>query len=191
MASEESIENAFNSGEKLLNGIFDVVVNNAGMAITKTALKTTTKEYDQVMNVNVRGCWLVAQEATKRLIAAGKKGNIINIASIYGLRVGLGHSVYATTKAALVQMTKALATEYIRFGVRVNCINPGYFLTEINSDYYSSDKGKKYIQTNMPMKRLGELDELNGALILLASDASRFMTGSIVVVDGGHVISSL
>mmetsp|Transcript_35138 Transcript_35138/g.43357 ORF Transcript_35138/g.43357 Transcript_35138/m.43357 type:complete len:265 (+) Transcript_35138:195-989(+) len=187
----ESIQSAFDEGEKSMDAVFDVIVNNAGLAVTKGALRISPEEYDRVLNVNTRGCFFVAQEAAKRLIKAKKPGSIINIASIYGMRVGMGHSVYATSKAGLQQMTKAMAVELIRHKIRVNCINPGYFLTEINSDYYASEKGKQYIQTNMPMKRLGDMDELNGALLLLTSEASRFMTGSVIVVDGGHVISSL
>jgi NAD(P)-dependent dehydrogenase (short-subunit alcohol dehydrogenase family) len=146
---------------------------------------------DETIAINVRGPFVIAQEASKRLIKAGKPGSIINVASILGLRVGFNNAVYATSKAALIQLTKALAIELLGKNIRVNCLAPGYYKSEMTSDFYESTAGKKYLQTKVPSKRLGRLEELNGAILLLASDASSNMTGSVVVVDGGHHISSL
>lgn len=185
-----NIGKAFDEAERELDTVFDVVVNNAGLGLPRAVLKVDEEHYDKHLAINLKACWFVAQEAARRLIAAKKPGSIINISSIYGLRVGTGHGVYSVTKAGLTQMTKAMSLELVPHNIRVNSINPGYFLTEINKDYYSTDRGKQYIET-MPAKRLGQLDELNGVFLLLVSDASKFMYGSVLTVDGAHAISSL
>ena len=190
VSNVSDIISAFDKGEKALNTTFDVIVNNAGLGIPQAVLKVDEATYDKHVDVNLKGCWFVAQEAAKRLRKKNKEGSIINISSIYGIRVGNGHGVYAVTKAGLTHMTKAMALELCKHNIRVNSINPGYFLTEINSDYYSTPRGEEFIKT-FPMQRLGEYDELNGVLLLLASDASKFMHGSVITVDGAHSISSL
>lgn len=187
----ESIKKAFDQAEELAQTKFDVIINNAGLGMTRSVLKVDEEVFDQHVNINLRGSWFVAQEAAKRMIDAKIKGSIINIASIYGLRVGIGHGVYSVTKAGLTQMTKAMAIEFLRYGIRVNSINPGYFRTEMTKDFYDGPKGQQFLKEHTPLNRLGLLEELDGALLLLASDASRFMYGSVIVVDGGHVISSL
>ena len=190
LAEIANIPKAFDAAEQSLDTVFDVVVNNAGLGLPRAVLKVDEAHYDKHVDINLKACWFVAQEAAKRLIAAKRPGSIINVSSIYGLRVGMGHGVYAVTKAGLTQMTKAMSLELVPHKIRVNSINPGYFLTEINADYYSTDRGKQYIET-MPAKRLGQLDELNGVFLLLASDASRFMYGAVITVDGAHAVSSL
>ncbi len=124
------------------------------------------------------------------MVAAGKGGSIVNIASILGLRVASSLLAYAAAKAALVQATKALALEWARHGIRVNAIAPGYVETDINRDFFATDAGKA-VAKRIPQRRIGTPQDLDGVLLLLASDASGYMTGSIVAVDGGHLVSSL
>jgi len=170
---------------------FDVIVNNAGIGPSELVLNAKLATFDEVMSVNVRGPYVLAHEAATRLVKRGKPGSIINVASIYGVRVGEHHAHYATSKAALVQLTKAMAIELLKHNVRVNALAPGYFRTELTADFFDSDAGKKFVQSRIPARRLGHLEELDGAFLLLASDASKFMTGTVVVVDGGHLSSSL
>jgi NAD(P)-dependent dehydrogenase (short-subunit alcohol dehydrogenase family) len=166
-------------------------VNNAGVGPVVRFEKETESTYDGTMDVNVKGAFFVAQEAAKRLIARKLPGSIINISSIYGLRVGYGHSVYAVSKAALTQMTKAVAIEVCQHGVRVNSVNPGFFRTELTQEFYDSPKGDDFLKKHVPLQRLGLLHELDGVMLLLSSDASRFMHGAVITVDGAHSISSL
>lgn len=188
----QSIRSAFDAALKATNGEpYDVIVNNAGIGPASHVTKVTQESFDAVMNVNVRGAWFVSQLAANALIAADKPGSIINIASIYGLRVGYNNSHYSVSKAAMIQMTKAFALELVSKNVRVNVVCPGYYRTELTSEFYDSPAGDRYIQKSIPSKRLGLLPELDGAMLLLASQASSNMTGSVITVDGGHSISSL
>jgi NAD(P)-dependent dehydrogenase (short-subunit alcohol dehydrogenase family) len=155
-----------------------------------TALDVDPDGWDRVMDTNVKGAWLVSRAAAKRMIEAKLEGSIVNIASILGFRVAGRVAPYAASKAGLVQLTRALAFEWARYGIRVNAIAPGYIETDINRDFFSSDPGKALI-ARIPQRRLGRPHELNGALLLLASDASSYMTGSAIVVDGGHLQSTL
>lgn len=171
-------------------GAPDIVVNNAGVAQAKPSLDLSEADWRGVMNTNLDGAWRVAQGSARAMIAAGKSGTIINIASVLGLRVASQLLAYATAKAALVQMTHALALEWARHGIRVNAIAPGYIETEMNRDVLRSEAGQALVK-RVPQRRIGEPCHLDGALLLLASDASSYMTGSVVVVDGGHLVSSL
>ncbi|MGZ5032788.1 MAG: SDR family NAD(P)-dependent oxidoreductase [Usitatibacter sp.] len=171
-------------------GTPDIVVNNAGIAQVKPSLELTEGDWRQVMNTNLDGAWRVAKAAAKAMIAARKSGTIVNIASILGLRVANSLLAYATAKAALIQMTHALALEWARHGIRVNAIAPGYVETEINSGFFKTDAGQAMMK-RVPMRRIGTPAELDGTLLLLASQASSYMTGSVIAVDGGHVVSSL
>jgi len=179
------------ASRKLGNATFTVIINNAGVGPAASVLEATPESMNNTLDINVRGPFVLAQEASKRMIAKGLAGSIINVASIYGLRVGFNNGVYATSKAALVQLTKALAIELLSKNIRVNCIAPGYYRSEMTADFYDSPAGIKYLKEKVPSKRLGRLEELDGALLLLASKASSNMTGSVVVVDGGHSTSSL
>ena len=171
-------------------GAPDIVVNNAGTSHAALALDQTEADWDRVVDTNLKGAFLVAQEAAKRLIAAERTGSIINIASVLGLRQAATVAPYAASKAGLIQLTRELALEWARHGIRVNAIAPGYFLSDLNRDFFATPAGTALVK-RVPQRRLGEPADLDGALLLLASDASRFMTGAVLSVDGGHSVSSL
>lgn len=184
-----SVAACFDACEKAA-GVPDIVVSNAGTTVTKMAIDQTPEDFDQVMNANLRGCWLVDTEAARRLIAAQKPGSIINIASILGARVAAAVAPYAISKAGVIQATKAMALEWARYGIRVNALLPGYVRTELNSEFLDSDVGDK-LRMRVPSRRFNELADLDGPLLLLASDAGRAMSGSTVEVDSGHLVSGL
>ncbi len=171
-------------------GVPDIVVNNAGVAHVKPSLDLTDEEWRSVLDTNLDGAWRVAQEGARAMVAAGKGGSIVNIASVLGLRVAGSLLAYAAAKAALVQVTKALALEWARHGIRVNAIAPGYIETDMNRDFFRTEAGRAAVK-RIPQRRIGGPADLDGVLLLLASDASSYMTGSIVAVDGGHLVSSL
>lgn len=171
-------------------GPVEILVNNAGMAGHHSFLKAPKEETDQIIAVNQTAVWDVAQAVSQRLVENGRPGAIINIASITGLRPVGGAASYAMTKAAVAHMTRLHALELSRHGIRVNAIAPGYFLTELTENFLQSDAGKA-LCNRIPMRRTGNLAELDGLLLLLASDRGSFMTGVVVPVDGGHLLSSL
>ncbi len=168
----------------------DIVVNNAGISDNQPALEMDAAMWDRVVDTNLKGAFLVAQAGARALRAAGKGGSIVNIASILGHRVAGNVSAYAASKAGLVQLTKALALEWARHGIRVNALCPGYIETDLNRDFFASEAGKALIR-RIPQRRLGQPAELDGALLLLASDAGSYITGTALVADGGHLVSSL
>jgi NAD(P)-dependent dehydrogenase (short-subunit alcohol dehydrogenase family) len=184
--SSESITAAFASVEKAL-GPVDIVVNNAGISIVKPALEMPVEDWDAVVNTNLRGAWLVAQAAGKRWLMAKRAGVIVNIASILGLRTIGQVAPYNASKAGLIHLTRALAMEWARYQIRVNAICPGYVETEMNSAFWKTPGGQKLIE-RIPQRRIGQPEHLDGALLLLASDAGRYITGTTIVVDGGQVV---
>lgn len=189
VASESSIDRAF-ADIDASGDLLDVVVNNAGVAGEGPALTLPSHDFDAVMATNVRGVWLVAVQAARRWKEARRGGSIVNIASIQGERVMPGITPYSVSKAAVVHMTKSLAVEWARYGIRVNAIEPGYIGTEMTDGMWESEQGRAMIQ-RIPMRRLGKPEELDGLLLLLATDAGSWMTGACVPVDGGHLCSSL
>lgn len=167
-----------------------IVVNNSGIADVGKAMELSEETWDTVINTNLSGAWRVARQAARKMLHTGTSGTIINIASIVGFRVATGLAAYAVSKAALVQLTRTLALEWARYHIRVNAIAPGYIHTPLNREFFESSAGADMIKT-IPQRRVGEPEDLDGSLLLLASDASRYMTGSTIVVDGGHLVSSL
>ena len=184
-----SIATALDTAEARF-GLIQIVINNAGVTATRPALQQDESDWDKVIDTNLKGVWLVAQTAGRRMVAYKVKGSIVNVASILGLRVASSVAPYAISKAGVVQMTKALALEWARYGIRVNALAPGYFETELNDDFFQQAGGQALIK-RIPQRRLGELRELEGPLLLLASEAGSYMTGSVIVADGGHVVSTL
>lgn len=179
------------SGDALMAacGRVDILVNNAGVVREGSALTQSEEDWDDVMDTNLRGMFFVARAVARTMRNEGG-GAIVNVASILGLRQAGGVLPYAVSKAGVIQMTKSMALEWARYGIRVNSLAPGYFDTELNSDFWKSPAGEAMIG-RIPNRRLGQLPDLAGPLLLLASDASRYMTGSTLVVDGGHLVSSL
>ncbi len=171
-------------------GAPDVVINNAGVTVTRPLLEQTEEDFDHVLDTNLKGCWLVATEAARRMVAGGQGGSIVNVASILGERVAGGVAPYAISKAGVVQATKAMALELARHRIRVNALLPGYVVTDLNRDFLTSAAGDK-LRSRIPSRRFGEMADLDGPLLLLASDAGAAMSGATVAVDGAHLVSSL
>lgn len=168
----------------------DILVNNAGIVREASAFDQTEEDWDAVIDTNLKGAFLVSQMAGRLMRAGEKGGSIINIASVLGLRQIGGVLPYAVSKAGVVQLTQTLALEWARYGIRVNAIAPGYFKTELNAHFWETDAGTAAIK-RIPQRRIGRYEDLDGPLLLLASDASAYMTGAIVSVDGGHVVNSI
>ncbi|MFC3053314.1 SDR family NAD(P)-dependent oxidoreductase [Kordiimonas pumila] len=186
VADGESVKATFDKVEGGL-GTPTIIANNAGIAIPKWALDYNEEDWDTTMDINLKGMWRVGTEATKRMVAKGLGGSIVNTASILGLGVSPQQLIYATSKAAVIQMTKAMALEWQRYGVRVNALCPGYFKTEINAEFIDSEHGQKMVQAT-PAHRSGDIQELIPALLMLASPASSFTTGVALPVDGAHSV---
>lgn len=181
-----SIAQAFDAAEKAF-GTVDAVVANAGIAVPGRAAEISDEDWRKTMATNLDGVFFTAREAAQRLLKAGKHGAIVNIASILGYGVGKGNASYAVSKAAVIQMTQALALEWAFKGIRVNAIAPGYVVTDINRDFLTSGKGAEMTK-EIPVGRFGREQDLDGALLLLLSEAGAFMTGTTVTVDGGQRI---
>jgi len=171
-------------------GGFEIVVANAGISSIAAAIEQSEADFDAVVDTNLKGIFLVAQAAARRMRDQGDGGSIVNIASILGLRVAGQVGAYAASKAAVIQLTKTMALEWARYRIRVNALCPGYIETQINRDFFQTEAGKALIN-RIPSRRLGRVEELDGPLLLLASRAGSYMTGSVLVVDGGHLVSSL
>lgn len=170
--------------------VYDIVVSNAGVSFPAPALELGEAEWDATVDINLKGSFLVARAAAAALLKAGRGGSIVNIASIAGFRVAGNLSAYTASKAGVIQLTKALALEWARHGIRVNALCPGYIETDINREFFATEAGRAMVK-RIPQRRLGRAEDLDGALLLLASDAGCYITGATIAVDGGHLVSSL
>lgn len=168
-------------------GPLDIVVNNAGIAISKPLLEHSEEDWDRVVDTSLKGAWLLSREAAARWVAAGRGGRIINIASLLALRTIRNVPSYCAAKAGLVHLTHTMAAELGRRGITVNALAPGYFETDMNREFLRSDVGKALI-SRIPLGRSGRPADLDGALLLLASDAGAYITGAVLPVDGGHAV---
>jgi NAD(P)-dependent dehydrogenase (short-subunit alcohol dehydrogenase family) len=171
-------------------GSLDLLVNNAGVTVAKPVLDHTEADWDSVLDTNLKGAWLMAREFAAQLVAAGRPGRIVNIASIVGLRTMPGLSSYAASKAGLIHLTHALALELGPRGITVNALAPGYIETDINREYLASPAGEA-LAKRIPLRRTGQPEDLDGALLLLASSSGAYINGAVIPVDGGHLVSSL
>ena len=189
VTSADSVTRAF---ERIAEtgGPADIVVNNSGVSREAWIADMDEADWDLVMDTNLKGVWRVAKAGAQALMAAGKSGSVINIASITARRSSQTIAAYAASKAAVEHLTRSMALEWARANIRVNAIAPGYFLTDINADFFDTAPGEAMVK-RIPMRRLGQMDELSGPLLLLASEAGAYMTGATLVVDGGHLQSSL
>lgn len=179
----ESVKAALKEASR--SGVVSIVVNNAGINSETMMLDTTEEEWDGVMATNLKGAWLVAREAVALMSEAGSGGSIINIASILGMAAQKGTGPYSASKAALLHLTRNMALEWAKYGVRANAIAPGYFTSDMADSFLASDLGAAMLK-RIPQRRLGDHKDLSGPILLLASDASAYMTGTVITVDGGH-----
>lgn len=186
IGSTGSVTQAFIEAEQAF-GTIDLLVNNAGQIVFAPFPDISDEQWDNLMNVNLSGCMRMSREFSKRLIAAKKPGSIVNITSITGQQTKPYLSIYGTAKAALIHFTKQLAIDLLPHNIRANSIAPGYFRTAMVDWYFDSPEGKAEVE-NLPAKRVGLLEELDGPLLLLASDAGSYLNGVILPVDYGHVV---
>jgi 3-oxoacyl-[acyl-carrier protein] reductase len=180
----KSVEMCVGTAEKTL-GAIDILVNNAGIAVTKPLLEHAEEDWDSVLDTNLKGVWLMAQEVARRMVHCGRGGSIINIASVLGERGISQLPGYCASKGGIINLTRAMAVELTPHGIRVNAIAPGYIETDMNRQFFETQAGKRLVK-RIPQRRLGQAEDLDGALLLLASDASRYMTGSVITIDGGQ-----
>ena len=191
VTDHDSIKSAIAHAETEVGSI-DILINNSGVSTTQRIQDVTEDDFDFTFNTNVRGAFFVAQEVGKRMLARARGaapgtytgGRIVNIASMAGLRVLPQISVYAMSKAAVVQMTKAMAVEWGRFGINVNALCPGYIDTEINHHHWQTEQGQKLIQM-LPRKRVGQVQDLDAVLVMLCAKESHFINGAVIAADDG------
>ena len=188
--AEMDVSSAASVTQALNGRAFDIVINNAGIAEGRAALDLAAEDIDRVVDTNLKGAFHVARTAGAAMVAVGRGGTIVNVASILGHRVASHVSAYAASKAGLVQLTRALALEWARHGIRVNALCPGYIETDLNRAFFDTEAGKALIK-RVPQRRLGQPQDLDGPLLLLVSDLGRFMTGTDLVADGGHLVTSI
>jgi 3-oxoacyl-[acyl-carrier protein] reductase len=181
-----AMRRAFDAAEKAF-GTVTILVNNAGVAHADRAVEMPQEEWRRVIGTDLDAVFFWAQEAARRMLAAGTGGAIVNIASVLGFGVAKGTAAYAVAKAGVIQLTKALGLELAFKGIRVNAIAPGWIVTELNRDYLLSEQGAA-IRREIPVGRFGEERDLDGTLLLLVSDAGRFIAGTTIVVDGGQMV---
>jgi len=171
-------------------GPLTILVNNAGVTVAKPVLQHTEEEWDYVLDTNLKGAWLMAREFAQHLVDRGRPGRIVNIASVLGVRTIAWVPSYSAAKAGLIHLTHVLAMELARHGILVNAIAPGYVETDFNRDFLRSEAGKK-LEARIPLRRVGRPDDLDGAMLLLASPAGAYITGAVIAVDGGHGVAPI
>ena len=187
LRKEDGVKLAFDAA-KAAHGTPQIIVNNAGISSRQRFLDVARDDWNALMDINVKAMFFVAQEAARRMVTEGVTGSIINMTSILASKTMTGTSVYSTAKAGISQMTKTMAFELAGKGIRVNAIAPGWFETRMTAEFLQSG-AKAYLKSVNPMRRLGEPGDIDGAMLLLASNAGRYMTGTILTVDGGQSLS--
>jgi NAD(P)-dependent dehydrogenase (short-subunit alcohol dehydrogenase family) len=185
----DSIAAAVKTAETEL-GPLTILVNNAGVVVSKPVLQHTEAEWDYVVDTNLKGAWLMAREFAEHLIARQRPGRIVNIASVLGVRTIARVPSYCAAKAGLIHLTHVLAMELARHGILVNAIASGYVETDFNREFLRSEAGKK-LEARIPLRRVGRPDDLDGAVLLLASPAGAYITGAVIAVDGGHGVAAI
>jgi NAD(P)-dependent dehydrogenase (short-subunit alcohol dehydrogenase family) len=185
----DSVANAVATAEAEL-GPLTILVNNAGVTVAKPVLQHTEEEWDYVLDTNLKGAWLMAREFAQHLVDRQRPGRIVNIASVLGVRTIARVPSYAAAKAGLIHLTHVLAMELARHGILVNAIAPGYVETDFNREFLRSEAGKK-LEARIPLRRIGRPDDLDGAMLLLASPAGSYITGAVIAVDGGHGVAAI
>ena len=185
----DSIAAAVKTAETEL-GPLTILVNNAGVVVSKPVLQHTEAEWDYVVDTNLKGAWLMAREFAEHLIARQRPGRIVNIASVLGVRTIARVPSYCAAKAGLIHLTHVLAMELARHGILVNAIASGYVETDFNREFLRSEAGKK-LESRIPLRRVGRPDDLDGAMLLVASPAGAYITGAVIAVDGGHGVAAI
>ncbi len=187
--SATSVEAAVHAAVEIA-GVPGILVNNSGIASQATAIEMTENDWDRVLDTNLRGTWLLSRAFARQLIAARSPGTIVNISSILGLRAVAECPSYNASKAGIISLTQSMALELAEYGIRVNALCPGFIETDMNRAFFETELGRQR-KSQIPQKRLGRMEDLDGPLLLLASRASAFMTGSTIAVDGGHLLAGL
>jgi NAD(P)-dependent dehydrogenase (short-subunit alcohol dehydrogenase family) len=189
VARADSVSAAVAAAEQAL-GPLSLLVNNAGVVVSKPALEHTEEDWDYVIDTNLKGAWLMAREFASHLVDCGRPGRIVNIASVLGSRTIAWVPSYCAAKAGLIHLTHALAMELARHGILVNALAPGYVDTDFTREFLASEAGKK-LAARIPLRRVGQPDDLDGAMLLLASPAGAYITGAVIAVDGGHAVAAI
>ncbi len=171
-------------------GPLSILVNNAGVVVSKPLFEHTEADWDYVVDTNLKGAWLMAREFAHHLVGLKRPGRIINISSILASRTIGQVPAYCAAKAGLTHLTHVLAMELARYGILVNALAPGYIETDFNREYFQGEAGKRLIG-RIPLKRIGQAPDLDGALLFLASPASAYVTGAVLAVDGGHAVAAI
>lgn len=183
----EAIPDAFDAAEAAF-GPVDVLINNSGIAVAGQLPNVPEADWDAVVGTNLKGSWMMAQEAARRMIAAEIGGSIVNLASVLAFRAQKALSTYSISKAGVAQMTRAMACELAAHGIRVNALAPGYVATDMNRKFLSSRRGQEMMR-QVPQGRYGEPEELDECLLMLAGDRSKYITGAVIAIDGGHSLA--
>ena len=189
VTKEDSIAAAVAAAEEGV-GPLSILLNNAGVAVTRSFLRHSKADWDFVLDTNLKGAALMARQFAETLVAKGRGGRIINLGSIAASRTLLGLSSYSASKAGLVHLTHALAMELARYKILVNAIAPAYVETDMNREFLESEAGEKLI-SRIPLRRVAQAQDLDGAILLLASPAGAYITGAVIAIDGGHAVAPI